>query len=175
MIRNVISQPCQLFFIWSTHSAFNYKTQRCSAQKLQSFCHLSQTWAAAWRRWVYDRLVLSSGPLALLSWRAARLPRGGTSMIRGFSMMRARRSPFSTIPMIHAPPEAPWAPELWLFISAQNLAACSLGRHTSSPPGRQHFRESVHSTENTNKQLLGSLLVPEVSADSPWSSLKAFP
>lgn len=86
---------------------------------------------------VYDKLGLGAGLVELLSWFAAWLPRGGTSIMRGLSMMRARRSPFSTIPMIHAPPAAAWppAPELWLFISEQNLAACSLGRHTSSPPG----------------------------------------
>ncbi len=52
-------------------------------------------------------------------------------MIRGLSMMRAVRFPFSTIPMIHAWWPSPYFGDL---ISAQKRAACSRGRQISRPP-----------------------------------------
>lgn len=94
--------------------------------------------------------------LLLPSWAPLTEPRGGTSMIRGLSMIRAQRLPFSTMPMIQAccpspaPPSGPAPPprpRRLDFISAQKRAACSRGRQISSPPERDQTERLTHRTQ----------------------------
>lgn len=70
------------------------------------------------------------------------------------------------------------------------MAACSLGRHTSSPPEGKAIKRDffllgqqcnsynsrfLHPLRDPKKTLLIPVSVPEVSADVPWTRLNRFP